>query len=154
MLNDLINMEKRLLPLIPLLILMGCRPSGNVQRVSEAGYDFGELSAYTITGGDTDAASLTGFEHDKFHVLFVRSAREFLNARGFREVNPDDAEAPQEADIVMRYTLRETLIITIMDAETRRLIWRGESAAEFTGADLNQESIDGFVRKILSGFPG
>lgn len=135
-------------------LISGCRPSANIQRASEKGYDFGKLSAYMISGGDTDGASLTGFEHDTFHNLFVRAARLALNERGKREVNPNDPNAPQKADMVMRYTLRKTLLITVMDANTRRLIWRGESQSEFTPEHMNPDSINELVSDILSGFPG
>ena len=143
-----------LIPALALALLSGCRPAGNIQRSAEKGYDFGKLSAYTISGGDTDGASLTGFENDTFHNLFVRSARSVLNERGLREVNPNDPDAPQEADLVMRYTLRKTLLITVIDADSLRLIWRGESEHEFTPEQINSDSIDELVRDILSGFPG
>ena len=139
---------------LALTLISACRPSSNIQRASEKGYNFGQLSAYTISGGDTDGASLTGFEHDTFHNLFVRAARSALNERGMQEVNPNDPDAPQQADMVMRYTLRKTLLITVMDANTRRLIWRGESEREFTAESMNAESIEALVRDILSGFPG
>ena len=56
--------------------------------------------------------------------------------------------------MVMRYTLRKTLLITVMDASTRRLIWRGESKREFRAESMNAELIEALVRDILSGFPG
>lgn len=139
---------------LALALISGCRSSSNIQRASEKGYNFSKLSAYTISGGDTEGASLTGFEHDTFHNLFVRAARSALNERGLQEVNPNDPDAPQQADMVMRYTLRKTLLITVMDASTRRLIWRGESEREFTAESINAELIDELVRDILSGFPG
>ena len=143
-----------IISVLALALLSGCRPSGNIQRASEKGYDFGKLSAYTISGGDTEGASLTGFENDTFHILFVRAARSVLNERGLREVNPNDPDAPQKADMVMRYTLSKTLLINVMDAGARRLIWRGESEREFTAEHINPESINELVRDILSGFPG
>ena len=139
---------------LALALISGCRPSGSIQRAAEKGYNFAGLSAYTISGGDTEGASLTGFENDTFHNLFVRAARLVLNERGLREVNPNDPDAPQKADMVMRYTLRKTLLITVMDADARRLIWRGESQREFTTESMNPDSINELVRDILSGFPG
>ena len=103
-------------------------------------------------GGDTGEAELTGFKRDAFNNLFARAVRSTLNERGMTEVNSDSPTPRRDADIIIRYTLRERLVITILDEDTRRLIWRGEAANKFDPEDLRQETIDTTVREILSEF--
>lgn len=129
-----------------LAALVGCRGGSAPSAVEERGFDFSSLTAYSITGGDTEAAQLTGFERDSFHSYFVEAAREALAVRGLQE-------STAGPDVIVRYTLGERLVVTALDAQTRRLIWRGESGAKFLERKLSREWVHELTRQALEGFP-
>ncbi|HSG98607.1 MAG TPA: DUF4136 domain-containing protein [candidate division Zixibacteria bacterium] len=129
-----------------LAALGGCRSGSAPSAVEERGFDFGSLKAYSITGGDTEAAQLTGFERDSFHSYFVEAAREALAGRGLNE----SSAGP---DVIVRYTLGERLVVTALDAQSRRLIWRGESAGKFLERKFSREWVHELTRQALAGFP-
>ena len=128
-------------------LMTACRKSGvENTSIEEAGYAFHSLGAFSITGGDTEAAGLSGFQRDSFHSYFVSAAREILLAHNLEE----SVDYP---DIIIRYTLGETLIVTALDAETRRLVWRGESRDTFDARSLTRDSVKTLVRQALERFP-
>lgn len=127
----------------------GCAPSGGVRQASEQSFDFSSATTYSITGGDAEQANFTGFERDKFAGFFQRAVELELGKKG---LSPADPAAGRDARLLVRYSLREKLVITFSDAISRRLVWRGESRDVFTTSKLNQDEISTLVKQALSGF--
>lgn len=129
-----------------LAVFTGCGGYGGGYGAKEAGFDFSAIGAYQISGGDTEGAGLSGFERDSFHNFFVKAANTEMQKRKLEF----SAEAP---DALLRYTLREKLIVTLLDVETRRLIWRGESSALYSDKELSQDWVTELVKQAMASLP-
>jgi len=137
--------------LMALSLLASCgggpRPS---QQVSDAEVNFSERRTYALTGGDTEEAGLSGFQRDSFRAFFTGAVNEILNRRGLTEVTDSRSDS---ADYIIRYILRDKLIITALDPKSRRLIWRGQSDDGLPGGGLSQAAVSKLVKQAISGFP-
>jgi hypothetical protein len=133
-----------------LLLVVSCGSLRQTQTISDSEVNFADRRNFALTGGVTEEAGLTGFQRDSFGAFFAESAREILTSRGLTEVG---ASHPDSADYIIRYILRDKLIITALDPSSRRLIWRGQSDKGLSGETLSQSVVAELVEQAISGFP-
>jgi len=135
---------------VGLLLLSSCGGPRPAQQVSDAEVNFAARRTYALTGGDTEEAGLSGFQRDSFGAFFNEAINEILSRRGLTEFTNSSSDS---ADYIIRYILRDKLIVTALDPVSRRLIWRGQSDDRFVGAELSQDSVSKLVKQATSGFP-
>ncbi len=133
-----------------LLTLVSCGTPQQTRPVADAEADFGSRRNFALTGGVTEEAGLTGFQRDSFGAFFAEAAREMLTKRGLTEVGATQTDS---ADYIIRFILRDNLIVTALDPSTRRLIWRGQSDKGLSGEKLSQSVVTKLVEQALNGFP-
>ena len=150
--NSIIHLKNILFvnAVVALLLLSSCGGPQPSQQVSDAEVNFASRRTYILTGGDTEDAGLSGFQRDSFGAFFTGAINETLSKRGLTEVTDSRSDS---ADYIIRYILRDKLIVTALDPESRRLIWRGQSDDRFVGAELSQETVSKLVKQAISGFP-
>ncbi len=132
------------------LSLMSCGSPQQTRPVSDSEANFGDRKNFALTGGVTEEAGLTGFQRDSFGAFFAEAAREILTKRGLTEVGETQTDS---ADYIIRFILRENLIVTALDPSSRRLIWRGQSNTGLGGETLSQSVVSKLVEQALNGFP-
>jgi hypothetical protein len=99
---------------------------------------------------------------DPLVVARIRGAIENqLVAQGFRKdpTSPDSMYDRYDQNWTYQYTSewqQGTLLIDILDAQTKELVWRGSAQAELTMNASDEEKdkrVDEAVRKMLKDFP-
>ena len=130
------------------LSLSACSSS----RVGRAQYDpevnFPTMTRFGFTTGDVSFLKLSSYEADQFEQTFRQATKDILLGQGMLRV--DFGDSP---DLLIRYTVRERLIIRIIDAQTRGLIWRGESSSEINSPRVQPDEIEMAVSEALAGYP-
>jgi membrane-bound lytic murein transglycosylase B len=140
----------RLSAFVALLSLVSCGTPQQTRPVADAEANFGSRQNFALTGGVTEEAGLTGFQRDSFEAFFTEAAREILIKRGLTEVGETQTDS---ADYIIRFILRDNLIVTALDPSSRRLIWRGQSDKGLSGETLSQSVVTKLVEQALNGFP-
>ncbi len=130
--------------------IVSCGSPQQMQQVSDAEFNFSERKTYALTGGDTDEAGLSGFQRDSFRTFFDSAVNELLSKRGLSEFGENGTDS---ADYIIRYILRDRLIITVLEPESKRLIWRGQSDTGLSGATLSLSAVTALVEQAINGFP-
>ncbi len=133
-----------------LLLTVSCGSPQQMRQASDTEVNFSERKTYSLTGGDTEEAGLTGFKRDSFRAFFNEALNEILAKRGLTEVGESETDS---ADYIIRYILRDVLVINALDPDSRRLIWRGQSDTGLAGVKLSQSAVTNIVEQAIGGFP-
>jgi hypothetical protein len=161
-----------------ILTLSGCATT-NVRSFVERGIDVGRYRTYAWAPADEQATGDPRLDNNRFFEERVRAAVENnLNASGFekadagpaellihfharveQQVNPNGADQPYAfcEDCDPYVFDAATLVIDLVDAQTRQLVWRGWSEGSIDGVVDSQtwmeKRVDDTIAKILEQLP-
>jgi hypothetical protein len=156
------------LPLVAVAALIGCA-TAQVTTDWDRDTSFGDYHTYAWT----DTPQMEAMQHGTLLDRRLRSAVEDqLAAKGFRKL-----EATGDADVLLVYhagvrdridvqqwgyvarrsDVRQyqegTLVIDVVDARSKSLVWRGTAAGEMRGPDHSGQRLAKAMQKMFASFP-
>ena len=149
-LSKILKMSRSSAIIIALLALsFSACPSTKIGRTQfDPEVNYLSMNRFGFTTGDVSFLKLSSYEADQFEQSFRQATKDILLGRGMLRVDYSDSP-----DLLISYSVRERLVIRIIDAQTRGLIWRGESASEINGPRVQSADIEMAVSEALSGYP-
>ena len=143
-----VSLSSAIITALIALSFSACSSSKIGQAQFDPEVNYPTMTRFGFTAGDVSFLKLSSYEADQFERTFRQAAKDILLGQGMLRV--DFSDSP---DLLISYSVRERLIIRIVNAQTRGLIWRGESASEINGPRVQPDEIEMAVSEALAGYP-